>query len=465
MRDLDYFFKARSVAVIGASTRPGKVGHEILRSLVEGEYKGRVYPVNPRAEEILGVKAYPSVLDIPDTVDLAVIVTPSKVAPRVVEECGRKGVKAIVIVSGGFKEVGREGAEIERRVVEIARSYGMRVIGPNCIGIFDSRTRLDTFFQSRERMVRPPPGPIAFLTQSGTFGCTLLEWAAEDGIGISKFVSYGNRSDVDEADLIEYLGEDPETKVIAIYTESVSDGRKLLKAARNVLPKKPIVILKAGRTEEGSRAALSHTGWLAGSYKVFSAAMRQVGVIEASDMEELYGISKALSMQPSACGPNVAMVTNGAGPCVMAADEISITPLKLAEYSEKTYEGLKRELPPYAQIGNPVDLTGSATSTDYEVALRHLGRDPNVDIIMPFFVFQDTPLDEGIIRVVSDAKRYGKPIVAVAAGGPYTRRQSRRLEREGIPVFQSPRLAVRAALALYLYGSRFICRGKKVNNN
>jgi len=449
---LDAFFKARSVAVIGASSKPGKIGHEILRNLALYEYKGRVYPVNPKADEILGLKCYPSVLDIPDEVDLAVIAVSSELTPKVVEECGRKGVKAIVIVSGGFKELGGRYRQIEEEVVKTARRYGMRIIGPNCIGIFDGETRIDTFFQSRERMLRPPKGPISFMTQSGTFGCTMLEWAAESGIGMSKFVSYGNRCDVDEADLIRYFAEDPDTKVIAIYLEGLSDGRKFMEVAREVSPKKPIVVLKAGRTEAGSKAALSHTGWLAGSAAIYDAAFKQCGVIQAVNFEELFDMAKALALQPPAEGPRVAMVTNGAGPCVMAADALVERGLKLAEYEPVTLEKLRAELPPYCVPGNPVDLTGSATSRDYEVAMRALLEDPNVDLLMPFFVFQDTPLDEGIIGVVAEMREYGKPIVCCAAGGPYTREQVRKLEELGVPVYPIPERAVAAAYALVAYG-------------
>ncbi len=457
MKDLDYFFKARSVAVVGASTKIGKIGHEILRSLVEGNYRGNIYPVNPRAEKILGLKCYKSVLEIPGEVDLAVLSIPPKAVPEVIEECGKKRIKAIVIVSGGFKEVGPEGAEIERKCIEIARKYGMRIIGPNCIGIFDGNTRLDTFFQSRERMLRPPKGNIAFLTQSGTFGCAFLEWAAEDGIGISKFVSYGNKADVDEADLIRYLGQDPETKVIAIYAESITNGRKFMDACKEVSMRKPIVVLKSGRTRRGSMAAVSHTGSIAGSYRVVSAAFKQCGAIEARTFEELYGVSKALSMLPLAAGPRIAMVTNGAGPCVMATDEIVERGLELSEYSERTRSELRRQLPSYAIVGNPVDLTGSATMRDYETAMKLLLEDLNVDILMVFFVFQDTPLEEEIVRVVPKMKNYGKPILAVAAGGPFTKNQSRELEKEGIPVFSSPERAVAAAHALYL-AAEYFCR-------
>ena len=449
---LDAFFKARSVAVIGASSRPGKIGHEILRNLALYEYRGRVYPINPRAEEILGLRCYRSVLDVPDDIDLAVIAVASEATPEVVEECGRKGVKAIVIVSGGFKELGGRYRDVEAEVVRIARAYGMRIIGPNCIGVFDAETRLDTFFQARERMLRPPKGPVAFMTQSGTFGCTMLEWAAEAGLGISKFVSYGNRCDVDEADLIRYFAQDPDTRVIAIYLEGLADGRKFMEAAKEVAPKKPIVVLKAGRTEAGSKAALSHTGWLAGTAAIYDAAFKQCGVIQAGNFEELFDMVKALALQPPAKGRRVAMVTNGAGPCVMAADACVERGLELARYEPKTVEKLRAELPPFCIPGNPVDLTGSATSHEYEVAMKALLEDQNVDILMPFFVFQDTPLDERIIDVVAEMRSYGKPIICCAAGGPYTRRQAKRLEELGVPVYPIPERAVAAAYALAIYG-------------
>lgn len=457
MKGLDYFFKARSVAVVGASTRPGKIGHEILRSLVEGEYRGKVYPVNPKADEILDLKCYKSVSEIPAEVDLAVLSIPPRAVPGVIEDCGEKDVKAIVIVSGGFKEVGPEGEELERKSVEIARKYGIRIIGPNCIGVFDGDSRLDTFFQSRERMMRPPKGNIAFLTQSGTFGCAFLEWAAEDGIGISKFVSYGNRADVNEADLIRYLGQDQETRVIAIYTESISHGRSFMEACLEVSRIKPIVVLKSGRTEQGSRAAVSHTGSMAGSYEVVSAAFKQCGAIEVKTFEELYDVSKALSMLPFAAGPRIAMVTNGAGPCVMAVDEIVQRGMYLAEYSEKTRKELRKRLPSYAIVGNPVDLTGSATMKDYEISMQLLLEDMEVDILMLFFVFQDTPLEDEIVEVVRDMKEYGKPILAVACGGPYTKKQSKELQKRGIPVFSSPERAVAAAHALYV-AAKHMCR-------
>lgn len=454
---VEAFFKAGSVAIIGASSTPGKIGYEVVRSLVEGGYKGFIYPINPRAEEVLGLKCYRSILEVPGSVDLAVFTLPPSLIPRVMDECGLKKVKGVIIISGGFKELGPEGERLEGEVVEKARRYGMRVIGPNCIGVFDGRTRLQTFFQSHDRMLRPPAGDIAFLTQSGTFGTVILEWAAEDGLGVSKFVSYGNRCDVDEAELIKYFEADPETKVIAIYMEGLGDGRRFLQASKEVCRKKPIIVLKAGRTEEGSQASKSHTGWMAGNKQVYEAAFKQGGVIAASNLEELFDMAKALTLQPAPKGDRVAMVSNGAGPMVMAVDSLKEKGLKLAELSGEVKEEMRKLFPPFYNVNNPIDLTGSASSKDYDIALRNLVKDLGVDIIIPFFVFQDTPLDEGIIEVMFKASQEGrklsKPILCCAAGGPYTRRMSRRLEEMKIPVYPTPERVVAAAYALKKHAS------------
>jgi len=448
---LDKFFNPDSVAVVGASAEPGKIGHEILRSLLECGYTGRVYPVTLRSGEILGRKCFQKITDIPDKVDLAVLAVASQHTPQVLEQCGEKGVRNVVVVAGGFKEAGGEYSELEARIVSIARKYGIRVIGPNCIGVFNGRNRLDTFFQSRERMVRPPNGPLSMLTQSGTFGATFLEWAAESGLGVSKMVSYGNKSDVDEADLLTYLDADPDTRVIAMYIEAVGDGRRLVDAARRVASRKPIVVMKAGRTRLGVQAALSHTGGLAGSYEVNMSAFRQAGMITVRDFEELFDVCKALALLPLPNGRRVGMVTNGAGPAVMASDDFHELGVDVGRYSESTIEYLKRTLPPYALPRMVIDLTGSATSQDYRVSMEALLRDPNVDLLMPFFVFQDTPLGDDIVDVVADMLRFGKPIIACAAGGPYSSKQSASLEARGVPVYPTAERAVRAAHALFTY--------------
>jgi acetyl coenzyme A synthetase (ADP forming)-like protein len=452
IEQLDKFFKAGSVAVIGASSKPKKIGYEILRNLSQYDYKGRVYPINPKADKILNLKCYTSIQDVPDEIDLVVIAVSSVYTPQILEECGQKSVRACVIVSGGFKELGKEHAKIEEETLEIAKKYGIRIIGPNCIGIFDSETKIDTFFQSHDRMLRPQAGPVAFITQSGTFGATMLEWIAESELGISKFVSYGNRSDVDEADLIRYLNVDHDTKVITIYLESVGNGRKLVDAAKEALHTKPIVVLKSGRTELGSKSALSHTGQLAGSYAVCEGVFKQTGLIMAENLEELFDMTKALATQPIARGNRVAMVTNGAGPCVMAVDECVKRKIGLSEFKEETVKKLKSVLPSYCIVGNPVDLTGSATAHEYELTMEILLKDSNVDLLMPFFVFQDTPLDEKILDIIPEFQKYGKPIVCCASGGAYTKKQSKILEKKGVPVYPIPERAVAAAYSLIRYG-------------
>ncbi len=444
---LSYFFKPESVAVIGASAVEGKIGHEVLKSLSKYEYKGKVTPINPTSDSILGLKCYPSIAKTPENVELAVLTVPSKLAPSVAEECGTKGVKAIIIVSGGFKEAGMQ--DVEKRTVEIARKYGMRIIGPNCIGVLDGHSRLDTFFQSHEKMIRPQSGNVAFITQSGTFGATMIEWAAEAGIGISKFVSYGNRCDVDEGDLVEFFGKDPETALVGIYVEGLDNGRKLYEVARTVTRTKPIVVLKSGKTALGSKAAKSHTGWLAGSYDVAEAAFRQAGMIVSRNVEDLFDKVKALSMQPLPKGKDVIMVTNGAGPCVMAADRMEQIGIPVAHLSQSTKTELAQKLPSYCLISDTtIDLTGSATSNDYHIALRTLASDPEVQVLMPFFVFQDTPLDEGIVQVLAEIRKLGKAIVGCAAGGPYTRMMSKKIEALGIPIYETGERAVHAVDAL-----------------
>jgi acetyl coenzyme A synthetase (ADP forming)-like protein len=452
IKQISYFFNPKSVAVIGASSVKGKIGYEILRSLLKSGFKGKVFPINPNAQKILNVKCYSTVREIVDRIDLAVIALSAKLVPNIIEQCGKKGVKACVIVSGGFKELGIDFKENEDKIVEIAHKYGIRIIGPNCIGIFSSETNIDTFFQSNERMIRPPRGPISFITQSGTFGCTMLEWAAESKIGMSKFVSYGNRADVDETELIQYLGCDPFTKVIAVYVEGLGNGRKFLNAAKVVIPRKPIVVLKSGRTTQGSNVALSHTGALAGSYPIYKAALKQFGIIIADNFAELYDMTKALSLQPPAEGNRIAMVTNGAGPCVMAVDECIKRNLNLATFTPKTKEKLKTLLPSFCIIHNPVDLTGSATSHEYKVSMELILKDSNVDLLIVFLVLQDTPLDDNIVNIIPKMQRWGKPVICCASGGPYTRTQSRKLETRGIPTYSIPERAISASLALIKRG-------------
>jgi 3-hydroxypropionyl-CoA synthetase (ADP-forming) len=444
---LDTFFGAKSVALVGASATPGKIGNAVLDSLSKHDYRGRVYPVNPTRREIMGLKAYRSLSSIQDDVDLVVVTVALAKVPDIIRECATKAVHNMVIVSGGGKELGGEGEEIEATIKRLAEESDVRVIGPNCIGVFDGGARLDTFFQVHERMTRPSKGSIGVLTQSGTVGAAFLE--AMSDVGISKFISYGNRADVDEADIVAYLGDDPGTKVIVCYVEGLGDGRKFIFTAREVAERKPVVIFKAARTHQAARASISHTGFFGGTYEVCRGAFKQAGLIAVDSLEELCAVAKALALQPPAMGLRVGMISNGAGTVVQAIDFLPEYGLELIPLAAGSVERLRQVFPPYFLVQNPIDVTGSATSAEYEIGIDVLLDDPHVDIIMPWFVFQDTPLDEGIVRVLGACcKRRRKPILAGAMGGDYTQRMSRLIEGEGVPVYHSVRDWVSAAKGL-----------------
>jgi len=449
---LDRFFNAESVAVVGASATPGKIGNAILDSLAKHQYKGRVYPINPQRKEIFGLSTYSSLRDVPGSIDLVVVAIPLSAVPQVIRECAEKNVHNMVIVSGGGKELGSAGKALEAEISRLAQEANLRIVGPNCIGVFNGKTRLDTFFQVHERMTRPREGSIAVLTQSGTVGVALLEHVA--ALGLSKFVSYGNRLDVDEADLIAYLGEDPATKVIVCYIEGLNDGRKFLNAARKVALRKPIVVFKAGRTPAAAKASVSHTGFFGGTYGPWKGAFAQAGVISVDSMEELFATVKGLSMQPPAQGNRIAMISNGAGPMVQVMDLLDRYELQIANLADETLEGMRHEYPSYFVVQNPVDVTGSGTAHDYEVGINALLADLNVDIVMPWFVFQDPALGEEIVEILKDLSgKYGKPIVCGAMGGNYTQRMSSRIEAMGLPVFHSVQEWVAAGAGL--------CRGAR----
>ncbi|MEM1749081.1 MAG: CoA-binding protein, partial [Sulfolobales archaeon] len=307
------FFYPNSVAVVGASRDPSKVGYQLLYNLIS-KYKGRVYPINPHVSEVLGLKAYPRITSVPDDIDLAVISVPASTVPSVMEDCSLKGVKNVIVISAGFKELGTvEGIEGERKIVEIAKKFGMRVIGPNCMGVYVPKIGLNTTFLNPDRMDFPEHGNISFISQSGAFGIAVLDWAAMRGIGISKFVSLGNKCDVDESDMLDYLVGDEDTQVITMYIEGVEVGRRFIKSLKSTTPVKPVVILKAGRSEEGVRAIASHTGSLAGADIVYDAAFKQCGVLRAYGMDELFDMALSLSLQPPAQGMRVGILTVGGG--------------------------------------------------------------------------------------------------------------------------------------------------------
>ena len=436
---MDLFFNAKSVALIGASPEPGKIGNSVMESLAKHDYKGKVYPVNAKGyPEIMGIKAYKNLLDIKDPIDVVIVTVDLKFVPDLLAECGKKNIHNMVIISGGGKELGGERAAIEKRVQDLSRELNVRIIGPNCIGIFNGENRLDCAFQGHLRMIRPRQGNVAFLSQSGTVGIAFMETA--DAFGLSKMISYGNRSDVDEADMIHYLAQDPDTNVIGLYVEGLGDGRKFMNSAKNVIKEyqKPIVVFKNGRSTKGAKQAASHTGSLGGSFAVISGAFEQTGIISVDSYEELTSALKALTWQPVPKGNRIAMVTNGAGPIIAAIDNFERLNLELAQLSDQTMKSFKEHYPATYVIGNPCDVTGSASADDYRFAIQAFLDDPNVDIVMPWFVFQDDPLEEKIVDILGDLqKQKKKPILVGAMGGPFTEKISKKIEAFNIPVYES----------------------------
>ncbi|RLF80908.1 CoA-binding protein [Thermococci archaeon] len=453
--NLDFLFYPESVAVIGASNKEGKIGNAIMKNLINFGFKGKIYPVNVKEEKILRIKAYKSVLEIPDNVDVAVISIPGKFVPQILEECGQKGVKGVVVISAGFKEAGN--VELEEKLLGVARKWNIRIVGPNCLGITNIENGFDCTFNPPERQARPEFGGIAFMSQSGAFGAAILDWAARHGVGMSKFISLGNMTDLDESDFMEYLKDDKATRVITAYLEGVKDGRKFLEVARNATKKKPVVILKSGRTEAGAKAAASHTGSLAGSYTIYQAAFEQTGVLEARSMRQLFNYAKALTMQKSAKGDRVAIVTNGGGAGVMMSDGLLEVGLKLAELSEETKEKFAKaivegKLPAHMSYKNPIDIIGDAPSSRYEVAMRYALEDENVDVLAVIALFQSPALGDGIVEAVGRMQEYGKPVVFIAPGGAYPEKMARRIEKTGVPVFETVEDGVDAVYALVRYG-------------
>jgi 3-hydroxypropionyl-CoA synthetase (ADP-forming) len=452
---MDLFFNARSVALIGASPEAGKVGNSVLHSLAKHDYKGKVFPVNAKGyQEIMGIKAFKSLDDINEPVDVVVVTVDLKFVPDLLRSCGRRNIHNMVIISGGGKELGGDRAAIENEIKKLSSEQKVRIIGPNCIGMFNAENRLDCAFQGHERMLRPQRGEVAFLSQSGTIGIAFME--TSDSFGMSKMISYGNRSDVDEADMIWYLGEDPSTKVIGLYVEGLGDGRKFMNAAKRVILErnKPILVFKNGRTIRGAKQAASHTGSLGGSYNVVRGALEQARIISLDSYEELTGSLKALTWQPVPRGNRVAMITNGAGPVIAAIDNFERLGLAVAEISNKTIKDLKEHYPPTYVIGNPCDITGSATADDYRFAIQAFMDDPSVDIIMPWFVFQDDPLEESIVDVLQGFhKQRLKPILVGAMGGPFTQKMSKRIEDTNVPVYHSVITWVTAAGSIAKWAS------------
>jgi 3-hydroxypropionyl-CoA synthetase (ADP-forming) len=456
---LQNFFTPKSVALIGASTTEGKIGNVILDTLTRLEFRGTVYPINPNYETIMGLQTHASLKDLPERPDLVVIVVDLSLVPGILDEMNEIGAPAALIVSGGGKELGGERAALEETIRASAREKGIRIIGPNCIGSFDGHSRFDSFFYHQDRFQRPGPGSMSFITQSGTWGCAFMEKAHL--AGVSRMVSYGNRVDVDEGDLISFFADDDQTSVIGSYIEGLGDGRKFIQASRRAIDAgKPVLVYKTGRSLEAAKASVSHTGAYGGSYHVYEGVFRQAGIITTDSFYECYAGCQALAMQPKARGNRVALLSNGAGPMVNALDHFTEKGLALASLTGGSKSDMKDHFSFFYIVDNPVDVTGSASAEDYEYVIERLLDDGNVDIIMVFFVFQNTPLDESIVeRMARLNEKKKKPILCCAAGGPYTEKMSTRLVKEGIPVFDDIIQWVSAASAMARWSE--IMKGEK----
>ena len=450
---LDALFRPSAIAVVGASRRADTIGHQIVDNLLRHGYTGVVYPVNPGARAVHSIAAFPSVSAIPGDVDLAVVVVPKELVPAVVEDCGAKGVKGLVVISAGFKEVGAEGAQREARLGEQTRALGMRVVGPNCMGILstDPATSMNATFAPS----MPPSGPLSFMSQSGAMGVTILDYAAEYGIGIHHFVSVGNKLDVSGNDLVEYWRDDPGTKVILMYLENFGNPRRFTKLARTVSRTKPIVVVKSGRTKAGARAAASHTGALAGVDVAIDALLAQCGVLRAESVQELFDIAMALEAQPIPAGGRVAIVTNAGGPGIMIADACESEGLEVVELSADTQARLREVFPAEASVRNPVDMIASATSESYRVALHHILADPNVDAAIAAFVpplgVRQVDVASSIVDVYRSRTPADKPILAVLMGRHGLPEGRAELHEAGVPAYTFPESAARALAAMVRY--------------
>jgi acetyl coenzyme A synthetase (ADP forming)-like protein len=447
------FFSPGSVAVIGASRRPDTIGYQIVDNLVRHGYTGVVYPVNPNAVAVHSILAYPSVLAVPGPVDLAVVVVTKDRVLDVVEECGRKGVKGMVVISAGFKEVGPEGRDRELRLTERARALGIRLIGPNCMGILNTET--SSSMNATFAPTMPPSGPLSFMSQSGAMGVTILDYAKEYGIGIHHFVSVGNKADVSGNDLVEFWENDPGTRVILMYLENFGNPRRFTTLARRVTRSKPIVVVKSGRTSAGARAAASHTGALAGVDVATDALLAQCGVLRADSVQELFDVAMAFEDQPTPAGGRVAIVTNAGGPGIIIADACESEGLEVVELSADTQSRLRDTFPAEASVRNPVDMIASATSESYRIALEAVLADPNVDAAIAAFVpplgVRQVDVATSIVEAFRTREPRDKPLLAVLMGRQGLPEGRAELHEAGVPAYTFPESAARALAAMVRY--------------
>jgi len=464
MEGLDALFYPKRVAVIGASRNAAKFGHIILKYMLEDGYKGKIYPINQKAEEVLGLEAYSSIKDVPDVVDLVVVAVPARVVPTVMQECVEKKAKSAVIVSAGFSEIGKEGKLLQDEVIRIVKDGGIRTVGPNCLGIVntDPTVRLNATFGSHILL----EGPIAFVSQSGAFADAVFAWAQEQGIGFSKFVSIGNMCDVNFADLMLYFKQDERSAVITMYIEGIDEGREFMEIAKRVARRKPILVLKSGRSQAGMRAIVSHTGSLAGSDSVYDAAFKQSGVIRASGVEELFDMARALAFQCPPRGDRLGIITHAGGPAIMTVDACESYKIRVPSLSEVTVRKLRAFLPGRCNVENPLDVVGDADLKMYNAALDALGHDENIDALI--ISLEGITCGDGFIdmkkwpdTLSKTAEEVGKPTLVLWMFAQGQLKEGiETFEKNGIPVYSSPERVARALAALIRYGE-FLRKGGK----
>ncbi|HBI22951.1 MAG TPA: acetyl-CoA synthetase [Nitrospiraceae bacterium] len=448
MADLKKIFSPKTIAVIGASESDGSVGKALTENLLLPNNR-KIFPVNPNRKSILGIDSYARIADIPEQIDLAVIATPAQTVPGIIEECGKSGVEGVIIVSAGFKETGKTGEKLEEQIKEIRRTYGMRIIGPNCLGVIRPVNRLNASFLR----VHPEPGKIAFISHSGALGSAILDWAINAHIGFSLFVSLGSMIDVDFGDMIDFLGDDPDTKSIMLYMEGIGNARKFMSAARGFARNKPIIILKPGRFTESAKAAMSHTGAMAGDDQVYDAAFKRAGVIRIKGIEDLFNTAEVLHSKNLPKGLDLAVITNAGGAGVIATDSILESGGKIAQLSEDSLKTLDLNLPKYWSKSNPIDVLGDADTGRYVMAVNICINDPNVHGIIIIYTPQGAANPEELAKAIADiSKKSYKPIITVLMGGMKVEGAKKITLENNIPTYETPEEAIKTYMYMYRYG-------------
>lgn len=451
MSDLDFLFNPQQVAVIGASASPQKIGYTIVENLIKSGYPNAIYPINPTAEEILGLACHENIGAVEGPIDLAVIVVPSKFCVQVARECGEAGVKGAIIITAGFKETGGEGLKLERQLQEIGRRYNMRLVGPNCVGLMDTHTPINATFAGGF----PRKGNISFISQSGAMVISILDWSFQTGLGFSRFISLGNKADLSEIEFIESCTADPHTEVILVYAEDVTDGERFVRVCTEASKIKPIVILKSGTSTAGAQAASSHTGALAGSNQAYDTAFRQSGVLRATSMSNLFDMALSFSTQPPPPGNRVAIITNSGGPAIIATDAIEKAGLKMARFEKETLKKLRESLPAESNIYNPIDVLGDARMDRFRFALERAFEDENVDsvitILSPTAVAEPQETAQALLDIKEQHPH--KPAFVVYMGGETLAVGKEMLVKGSIPTYVFPESAVASLEGMARYAS------------